>query len=247
MASPIRFIQITDLHIPSAGEKPRNLDIRTNFLRLLDKAKSHHPEFLVLTGDLCFKDGQPEIYDWIKKQLDQTGLPYWLIPGNHDDSVMLAQQFGLEHYLRAGTLFFEQELQNGTKMLFLDTARKELSDVQMEWLANRLSIYSGPVLLFIHHPVLPAGTPFMDETHALANQDQVASILMEYPENVYLYSGHFHIDKVVIRKNLIQHITPSCFLQISQWAHEFEVDHYRIGFREIILNEQEIMSTVVYI
>ena len=239
----MRFIQLTDLHIPPAGEKPNSIDIRSNFLKILNRVKELQPEFLVVTGDLCYKDGQDAIYEWIKMQLDKTTIPYTVIPGNHDDSTMLAQHFNLNAALKNGALYFSKD----ANRLFVDTSTKMLSKEQLNWLAGQLEQNSGPILLFIHHPVLEAGTPFMDVTHALTNKEEVAQLLLNYKDNVYVFSGHFHIDKTIIRNNIIQHITPSSYLQISQWVNEFKVDHHRPGFREIVLKEDILMSTVVYV
>ena len=243
----MKFIQLTDLHIPPEGEKPLDLDIRGNFLKLIDKVKKHQPDFFVVTGDLCYLDGQVPIYDWIKEQLDKMEVPYYVIPGNHDDSSMLAKQFGIVPWLQDGTLFFEANIEGNPPLLFTDTAAKTLSVSQLNWLKKQIHQKEGPLFLFIHHPVLESGTPFMDKSHALENKEEVREILVGYPGQVFVFSGHFHIEKTIIHKNIIQHITPSCYLQISQWSNEFEIDHFRVAFREVVFQNQSLRSTVVYL
>ncbi len=244
----MRFIQITDLHIPPAGEKPYDIDIRGNFLKLLDKVKVHQPTFLVVSGDLCFRDGQDAIYEWIKTQLDETQIPYFSIPGNHDDPAMMARHFCSNGAFREGAIFFAESIPGCPPMLFLDTTPGFLSNPQLNWLAEQLAtLKDQTLLLFIHHPVVEAGTPYMDINHSLKNKEAVIKLLTDYGQTTHVFSGHFHVDKTVVYQNIIQYITPSCFFQISQWNENFQVDHKRIGFREVNIEENKLLSTVVYI
>jgi 3',5'-cyclic-AMP phosphodiesterase len=66
----MKFIQITDLHIDQSGECPFNIDVRKNFFDVLDAIITEEPDHLIITGDLCYRDGDKKIYKWIKTQLD---------------------------------------------------------------------------------------------------------------------------------------------------------------------------------
>ena len=74
----------------------------------------------------------------------------------------------------------------------------------------------------MHHPPLHAGVPFMDNQHALKNREEVQSILFEHPFNVNIFTGHYHVEKMIRKKNIVVHITPSCFFQIAQESEEFQ-------------------------
>ena len=89
----MRIVQLTDLHIGLENEDTYGVDVRHNFLQILDKAKAQRPDLLVISGDLCYRDGDARIYEWIKGHLDQSGLPYEVMSGNHDDPVLLARSF----------------------------------------------------------------------------------------------------------------------------------------------------------
>ena len=86
----MKIIQITDLHIDKENEYPYDIDVRRNFKRVLNAARRQKPDHLVISGDLCYQDGETEIYEWIKLQLDNSKIPYDIIAGNHDDSHMLS-------------------------------------------------------------------------------------------------------------------------------------------------------------
>jgi Icc protein len=200
----------------------------------------------VLSGDLCYRDGESEIYRWIKSQIDDLNIPYEILSGNHDDPVMLAQEFQREDLLKGKELYFIKEFE-GRPVLFLDTTTGSLSEEQLSWLQQELRGLKGEALIFMHHPPLEAGVPFMDQRHGLKNKEAVQQILFEHPHNVNIFTGHYHVEKIIRKKNIVVHITPSCFFQIGQQSPEFEVDHYRIGLREISWNNGVMMNTVHYL
>ena len=242
----MRIIQITDLHVPADGEDTYGIDIRKNVNALLQEIPTFQPDLLVVSGDLCFMSGNETVYHWVKDKIDGLNIPYRIIPGNHDDPEMMAKVFDVVEHLKEGTLFY-QETGYGHNMLFLDSTAGVLSDLQLNWLKEKLGQINGPVLLFVHHPPIDSGVPFMDQNHRLKNRDEVLNLLVQYPDNVHVFSGHYHVDKTIAHKNVLVHITPSCFMQIDQWEEAFKVDHYRVGFREIDLKEDVVLSTVRYI
>ena len=87
-----KIIQLSDLHIGEEEEDTFSIDVRANFLKALGNIRALDPDRLVLTGDLCFRDGDPAIYQWIKSHIDGLPFPVDLISGNHDDTVLLGRR-----------------------------------------------------------------------------------------------------------------------------------------------------------
>jgi 3',5'-cyclic AMP phosphodiesterase CpdA len=56
----MRIAQITDLHIAQAAEKPFDVDVRGNFLKVLESVAIYDPDLIALTGDLTYHDGDSE-------------------------------------------------------------------------------------------------------------------------------------------------------------------------------------------
>ncbi|TXB62938.1 metallophosphoesterase [Phaeodactylibacter luteus] len=241
----MRIVQLTDLHIGREGEDTYGVDVRGNFLKALQAASDQKPDLLVISGDLCYRDGDVEIYRWIRPKLDQTGIPYEVMSGNHDDPSLLAQAFGVAARLKDGALYFRQDY-GGLSAFFLDTTYYELPASQQAWLKEELSALRREALIFMHHPPLPGGVPFMDSKHSLRNMEEVQRILFAHPYPVHVFTGHYHAEKTVSMRNTSVHITPSCFFQISQASEVFGVDHYRPGLRVIDYNEEGLMHTVRY-
>jgi Icc protein len=242
----MKIIQITDLHIGKEGEDTFGVDVRNNFLRTLKMAQVLKPDYLIVSGDLCYQVPAESIYEWVKQCLEDSGLPYDLLSGNHDDPGMMAKVFGRESSLKEGELYFVRQLDN-RPLLCLDTTTGVVSDAQLAWLEERLKEQSDETLLFMHHPPMLSRVPHMDRKYALRNREAVQNILFKFNFPIHIFAGHYHVDKTVYQKNVMIYITPACFFQIDQHSEEFRVDHRRPGLREIVLEDGKIMTTVKYL
>ena len=243
----MRIAFITDLHIDTEGEKPLGVDVRQNFLDALSAVTKLKPLLLVIGGDLCNTTGDLAIYRWIKKQLDDLPYPYCLIAGNHDDSTMLAEAFNLTHHLHGDELYYALPLE-GRPALFLDSAKGEFSAEQWAWLRDYLAaLRDHNLLIFTHHPPLPAGTQFMDVKYPFRQCDEFYDLVKDLTCHVTVVCGHYHAEKIVQRGNLLVLLTPSTYLQLSQDTPTMQIDNYRIGIREINLTNHGTNSGVWYL
>ena len=241
----MRITQLTDLHIGKENEDTYGIDVRGNFLKALELVKIDPPDCLVISGDLCYRSPEEEIYIWIKSQLDALNIPVEIISGNHDDPKMIAGIFGLEKDLHEDGLYFVREIK-GQTVLFLETSPAEMYPPQLAWLQGQLSQYSSDLIIFMHHPPLLADVPFMDSNHAFKNRAELQDIFFKYPHNLSIFTGHYHVDRTLRLRNMEVNITPSLFFQISRKSIEFGVDHQRPGLRIIKQNGDILGHSVVY-
>ena len=160
----MKLIQITDLHVGKIGDDSYGVNVRQNFLDVLEAVKAENPDRIVISGDLCLHDGEPEVYEWIKGHLDKSGLPFDIISGNHDNAAQIAECFGLNEFLTDGQLFFKKKYDNQT-FLFLDTTDYTLPETQLIWLEKELKNLNEELIIFIHHPPVKSGVPFMDNKY----------------------------------------------------------------------------------
>lgn len=242
----MRIIQCTDLHVGLPNENTYGVDVRQNLLDMLEAIQLEKPDYLVVSGDLCYMSGDSDIYRWIKTQLDRTEIPYFVISGNHDDTRLLAEVFGETANLNNDELFFTKRI-NNKDIIFLDSAKAFHSEEQLDWLNDQLQNAKGEVLIFMHHPPLKAGVNFMDNNYPLKDREKIQKIFFQYSDNVSVFCGHYHIEKTITRKNVMVQITPSCYVQIDQNEAEFKADHYDIAYRIIDVNEKYTTSTVRYL
>jgi Icc protein len=242
----MHLIQITDLHIGLPNEMPFEVDVRANFQKILTAIQAQSCDLLVISGDLCYQDGDRQIYDWIKIQLDQLNCAWVIIPGNHDKSSLLANSLGLEKDCQDEQLFFCGKTDD-PPMLFLDSAKGYLSALQLNFLQDYLAQHQREICLFMHHPPLKAGVPYMDNHHAFQNSEETLAILTAHPYPIHIFTGHYHVDKSVSYKNLNVYITPSTFFQIDWREQDFKVDHHRCAYRRIFWDGDRLEQGLVWV
>jgi Icc protein len=242
----MKIVQITDLHVGKEGEDTFGIDVRANCINILQAVAERKPDYLVISGDLCYNQADPEIYAWIKTRVDQLGIPYEVIPGNHDDSTLLAQAYGYSDLLVDGQMYFTRNW-GGQTVIFLDSCPNELGKIQLLWLEKKLQELSGSLIVFIHHPPVLADVLFMDRHHPLENPAELQRILAAYPDPIDVFCGHYHVDKFVHWGKHMIYLTPSGYFQINQTLETFHVDHERVGYREIHVEADRLITAVSYL
>ena len=242
----MKIIQLTDLHVDLEGENTFGIDIRSNFIDLLQEVVRLSPDHLVISGDLCLKDGVESIYQWIKSQLEILDIPYDIIPGNHDDIKILSEVFGIQHLVNDEELYFAKKL-GKTHCLFLDSSKGFHSDRQLKWLRRQLQQADDELVIFMHHPPMEAGVPFMDIKYPLQDMEAIQAILFDHPHRIAVFCGHYHVEKSLQLRNVNVFITPSSFFQIDQESADFKVDHHSIALRRIEVVGLQLQTSVRYL
>lgn len=243
----MRIAFITDMHLGAEGERPEGVDVRQNFLDALVYLTQLKPTCLVIGGDICNTVGDRTIYEWVKKQIDDLPFPYYILVGNHDDSALIAEVFRLTHNLNQNELYYALPLE-GRPTLFLDSSKGGLSPGQWTWLSDYLkALRDNNVLLFMHHPPLPADVAFMDTHDPFRQSEEFLKLTRDMPCHTTVVCGHYHVEKMVQRGNLTVLLSPSTFYQMKHDTPGFSIDNYQIGIREINLTTHGTNSTVHYI
>lgn len=247
MTECLKIIQISDLHIGFANENPYNIDVRGNFVKILSTLKSTEFDLLVISGDLCFRQSNKDIYHWIKEQLIDFNGKYVIVPGNHDDSQVIAKIFHCESNLIHDEIYFKKQL-NNHPILFLDSSKGNFSASQLKWLEKELKgSNKGPVIIFMHHPPLVADVPYMDNKWAFESREEVETIFNAVNYEKYVFCGHYHLDKTIRKDHLSVYITPSTFFNLKADSKEFEIDNYLLGWRQIYVYKDRITTSVNYL
>jgi len=241
----MKIVQITDLHIDKEGEYPFDIDVRKNLKRILKSARKLKADHLVVTGDLCCDVGEVEIYNWIREELDLARIPYDIISGNHDDTLMMAEAFGLQHLCVEDEMYFAKKIGKAT-CVFLDSSKGFHSEDQLKWLKRQLSNGNENIIIFTHHPPVKAAVPFMDNKYPLQNIDETQKVLFSHRGFLNIFCGHYHVEKTIQLQNILVQITPSCFFQIDQNHEDFKVDHHSIAYRLIDLTNSTVKTSVKY-
>lgn len=190
--------QITDMHVKKQGEiLSGTLDSYACLaaaLRRID-GLDPRPDLLVATGDLT-ADGTPEEYAALGDLLSGSGLPYLLIPGNHD----------LRENLRDG--FPDQPWEDGRFLLYavddwplrivaLDSVvpgahQGEICSGRCRWLDGKLAeAPDKPTIILLHHPPFVTGIGHMDRM-GLVDPTGLAEVVARHDQVIRILSGHAH-------------------------------------------------------
>lgn len=192
--------QISDLHIKAGGKLSYGVvDCAAMLARGVDHilALKQRPDLLVVTGDLV-DFGRPEEYAVLKRLLAPLPMPYFLIPGNHDEREALRAAFPEHAYLREWTPFVQYAIDDWpVRIVALDTvipnaSGGELCGERLDWLERTLAAQPArPTIVIMHHPPFLTGIGHMDDI-GLAGSDALAAVIARYPNVERVLCGHLH-------------------------------------------------------
>jgi Icc protein len=239
--------QISDIHIGEENEIVRGINVRNQFLDVLQVLRKKELDILIVSGDLAATHGEIEIYQWIKQKLDEFPYPYIIMPGNHDNVSMMSQVFDFEEkYLHNAMLYFHRILK-GRHFYFLDSQPYFVASEQLDWLKKQLMNSNEEAFLFIHHPPLLCECEFMDKKHALRNRDTVWQILSDLTAIKHIFCGHYHTEKLIEKDGKFVHLTPSTMLQIDTKSFRFDIASTIAGWRMIEWQGDHLNTYVEYL
>ncbi len=186
---PSRIFHITDTHLSlddergdafidfskrMAGAYKSNTQFETgekvttiqSFEQTLQRAKEEKADFLALTGDIFSFPSEAAI-EWVLEKLEEAGIPYGYIAGNHDwhyegmkgSSNELRKTWTEKRlkplYQENNPLFASYEV-NGLQLIFIDNSTYEIEPDQLVFLKEQIKS-DKPFLLFMHIPLYIPG------------------------------------------------------------------------------------------
>ncbi|MBE0594251.1 MAG: phosphodiesterase [Gemmatimonadales bacterium] len=197
-----RFLlaQVTDLHIKAQGRLSyRVVDTAGCLARcvghILDLPQK--PDAALFTGDLT-DFGRPEEYDQLSRLIAPLGIPFYLMPGNHDERDGLRRAFPSHGYLRQRGDTIDYVIDDWPlRLVALDTVVPMrsggcLRPHQLEWLDAVLSAAPArPTLLALHHPPFSTGIGHMDDI-GLEDPAGLEAVVRRHPQVELVTCGHLH-------------------------------------------------------
>ena len=195
------LIQITDTHITRKGERLyEQVDTAMNLratVREINRIRPV-PDLLVITGDLVEKPDR-ESYEHFLELIEPINIPTFVLPGNHDDPVLMQEMFADTPYfpVQDPTAQFAIE-DHDFRLLALNSHAggselPEFDGKHLEWLRQELPKSDKPTLIAIHHPPMVTGIEFIDMggTEWFSGLKEV----LDGTKNVHLViCGHCHTD-----------------------------------------------------
>ncbi len=193
--------QITDPHIRAKGRPAyRKVDTVAGLRACVAhiNALDPKPDVVVMSGDLT-DYGTPDEYVFARPLLDELSMPYFIVPGNHDEREAMREAFSDHSYMpQSGFLNYAID-DYPVRLIGLDTAVTgkpygEMCEERLSWLEASLSAKPDqPTLIFMHHPpfeIAVASVPFQFEDRA--NLAEFSGILSRHSNVQRIYCGHSH-------------------------------------------------------
>jgi Icc protein len=245
------IIHLTDLHLfcdPSAQLK--GICTRKTLRDVLARVRARQPYFrwLVLTGDMAH-DEELETYTALRELLGDWVHRCRLVPGNHDHRGHLRSMFPEIVPGGDGPLTFSLYA-SGWRLVGLDTHIPGqlfggIDANQLDWLDHELADHAAePTMLFMHHPPIPIGTPWLDQL-ALHNPRPLIDLLSGRLQVKLICTGHVHHDSEHSTGHARVFTTPSTSVQFVPGTGELAVDKRPAGYRVVVLEGATYTTQVV--
>lgn len=177
-----------------------------NLGKIINRAKEKAGTFLIFAGDLT-QVGSPGQLAEFKKVMDESGLEYYVVPGNHDLYTSRKQTKDAKKYFRDvfGTPYY-QVIKNAGKFkvnfLFLDNSDEysKMETDQINFLNNNLKKASNKLnFVFFHLPVFHPSSDYImgyQEEIISKQKDELLSIFQKVNEasqtKFVFFAGHLH-------------------------------------------------------
>jgi len=218
--------QLSDLHITSGGGLAYGT---ADTLRALESTVTHlnHlrplPDLVTITGDIA-DDGEPGSYAAAATALAELDMPFYLVPGNHDNKHHLVRAFPDHTYLADALEATGDSLcfcldHGPLRLMGLDTVTRGLhggglDDRRLSWLARHLDQAPGrPTLIFMHHPPFVSGIRHMDR-EVFVNADRLAGIVAGHPQVQCIACGHIHRSIFTVFAGIPATVCPGVGMQL---------------------------------
>jgi len=230
---PVRILQFSDLHL-YADPDGRLLGQRTllTFESVIALAQRLHwpPDALVLTGDLI-QDESLEGYRLLRERLNQLGVIYFCIPGNHDRVDLLAG------YLDAGAIAgFRVQSVGGWDLVLLDStlpfeAGGHIEPTIFADLERHVRDHpERPQLILLHHHPAPVGSRWID-TMGVDNGAELLASAGRHHNIRGVVCGHVHQAFHAHQDDFAWLSTPSTCIQFLPRSDGFALDPLTPGYR----------------
>jgi 3',5'-cyclic-AMP phosphodiesterase len=229
------FVHISDTHwgpdpdFELYGRKPHHYAGR---LAEIINNLPVQPDFVIHTGDVV-ADPNPDSFMLAAETLDQLEVPVYYANGNHDRASDIHQYLAIgpkEDLIEGQDVLCYAFEVKGYRFLVLDGRGPDdidpkglISEAQLEVVRGEATAEGPPLVIFIHFPVLPMNSPWMDDNMLLMNGQALHQALLPARNRIRgIFHGHVHQSMQTSQDNLVYTAVASTFFQFNAWPTDEE-------------------------
>jgi 3',5'-cyclic-AMP phosphodiesterase len=202
----VRFAHVSDTHLHTDPNYTQPYASYTPLVGMQGLMKAlaalpFRPDFVLHTGDITY-DPDPAVYEYARDELARLGLPIYYVRGNHDSSADIQRiLMGRDEVEVMPMLHYTFDV-NGVQFVVLDSNDPTrvsvpagfVSGDQLEWLEELCTADDPrPLVVAIHHNVIPSGAPWLDGYMRTANGEEVHRLLAKARDRLRgVFHGHIH-------------------------------------------------------
>jgi Icc protein len=203
-----------------------------------------------MSGDLADNAADGE-YGLVRELLAQLGLPFYVLPGNHDHRDTLRRHFDLPGAVGA-PVQYTADL-GPLRLVVLDSTRPgevrgELDADRLSWLDAELAgAPDRPTVLALHHPPVSTGIAAWDEIGLpAADRRALGAVLERHLQVRRIVAGHVHRTMTAELAGRAVVTVPSTYVQtrLSFNADDIETAAEPPGFAVHALLDGELASHI---
>lgn len=193
--------QISDLHMSGPGELSYGVvPVSENLRRTVAyiNALEPRPDLTLVTGDIIDTGELPHARE-AARLLGALDMPWYIIPGNHDDRSALREAFAEKTRPTPDDAFIHYAFTvSGLRFIALDTSEPGVAggsfcQKRADWLEAQLATHPHqPTVLFMHHSPVKFGILETDED-GFAGVELLGDIVGRYPAIKHVLCGHTHM------------------------------------------------------
>ena len=260
MGKTLKFAHLTDLHtshktaISGNRMHPNSFELTKDAINQVNEIPSL--DFVVITGD-GIDYPNTELLKELGENLATLNKPYYYAIGNHDVSVDYSKEKFIKNLSKTNPYktfdkpYYSTVLKKDFKIIVLNaasdtaiTTKGYIDEKQLKWFDEQLKESQDKVVLIFSH--FPIEEPFSSHSHRITNKDEIDKILSKYSMPIAIFSGHYHVTRLMQKDNILHVSTPSMIMYPNAFrvvtVHDYK-DRVVFDFEYKETNLKEIQKT----
>ncbi|MGJ3238835.1 MAG: metallophosphoesterase family protein [Anaerolineae bacterium] len=227
----LRFLHISDTHMNPDTDYIKDYAQYTPLIGVQALVREinqlpFQPDFILHTGDVAY-DPAPDVYHAVREVFADVSAPIYYLAGNHDDAQALQRDLLGRSASDIQAMLYGTFTVKGVQVVYLDSNGPHdptrpsgtVTQDQLDWLDT---ICTGddeqPLVIAVHHNVLPCYVPWVDEWMRMENGEAFHEVVRQARDRLCgVFHGHIHQNMQVVRDGVLYVSSGSSWCQFSAY------------------------------